>query len=162
MTHALLLVDDDENVLHGLARALHQQPYRIYTAKSAEEAMWVLKRQSIDVVVTDERMPGLLGTDLLVWVAENYPDVLGIVLTGFPSVELAVRAINEGAVYRFFVKPCREVDLAIAIRRALERIDELHRSRQLLERAPQPQGGAQGLAVQDPFVPGEPVVAPPQ
>ena len=150
MTHALLLVDDDENVLHGLARALRGQPYRIYTAKSGEEAMWVLKRQSIDVIVTDEWMPGLLGTDLLAWVAEHYPDVMGIVLTGRPSVETAVRAINEGAVYQFFVKPCKEVDLAIAIRKALERREELRRSRQLLEPAPQPQRGALGPATPEP------------
>jgi DNA-binding NtrC family response regulator len=160
MTHALLLVDDDENVLHGLARALHQQPYRIYTAKSGEEAMWVLKRQSIDVIVTDERMPGLLGTELLAWVAGNYPDVVGMVLTGFPSVETAVRAINEGAVYQFFIKPCKEVELAIAIRKALERRDELRRSRQLIELAPRPLDGAQGAATPEPFAPGEPATAP--
>jgi two-component system probable response regulator PhcQ len=144
MTHALLLVDDDESILHALARALHCQPYRIYTAKSAEEAMWVLKRQPIDVIVTDERMPGLLGTELLAWVAGNYPEVVGILLTGYPTVETAIRAINKGGVYQFFVKPCKEVDLAIAIRKALERRDELRKSRQLLEMASPPAGAAAG------------------
>ena len=160
MTHTLLLVDDDENVVRGLARALRGQPYRIYTAKSAEEAMWVLKRQSIDVIVTDEWMPGLLGTDLLAWVAEHYPDVMGIVLTGRPSVETAIRAINEGAIYQFFVKPCKEVDLAIAIRKALERGDELRRTRQLLDLSPQPKDGVQGPATPDPLAPGKPVTSP--
>ena len=133
MMHAVLLVDDEDNVLRGLVRALRGQPYRLYTAKSGEEAMWVLKRQTVDVVVADEMMGGLSGTDLLAWVADNYPDVMRIVLTGHPSVDLAVRAINGAGVYRFFVKPCKEVDLAIAIRTALERSDELRRNRRLLE-----------------------------
>lgn len=159
MTHAVLLVDDDQNILHGLARALRRQPYRIYTAKSAEEAMWVLKTQTIDVIVSDQWMPGLLGTDLLAWVAEHYPDVVGIVLTGRPSVETAIRAINEGGIYQFFVKPCKEVDLAIAIRKALERRDELRKSRQLLETTPQPPAGAQGAPPPDQLPPEQ---APPQ
>ena len=139
MTHALLLVDDDENLLHGLARALRRQPYQIYTAKGAEEATWVLKGRSVDVIVTDEKMPGMRGTELLAWVADHYPEVMRIMLTGHASVEVAVRAINEGGVFRFFVKPCREVDLAIAIRKALEKSEEVRKNRQLLELAQQPQ-----------------------
>jgi len=139
MTHALLLVDDDEILLHGLARALRGQPYQIYTAKGAEEAMWVLKGRSIDVIVADEKMPGMSGTDLLLWVAEHYPEVMRIMLTGHLSAETAVRAVNECNVYGLFVKPCREVDLAIAIRKALEKSEELRRNRQLLELAQQPQ-----------------------
>ena len=82
MSHTVLLVDDDENVLYSLARALRQQPYSLYTAKSAEEAMMVLKTRNVDVVVADDRMPGMCGSDLLVWVASHYPDVMRILLTG--------------------------------------------------------------------------------
>jgi two-component system probable response regulator PhcQ len=133
MTHVLLLVDDDANLLHGLARALRGQPYQIYTAKGAEEAMWVLKGRSVDVIVTDEKMPGMPGTKLLAWVADHYPEVMRIMLTGHASLETAVRAVNEGSVYRIFLKPCREADLAIAIRKALEKSEEVRKNRQLPE-----------------------------
>ena len=135
MKHTLLLVDDDEDVLHGLARLLREQPYRIYTAKSADEAIWVLKSREIDVVVTDEKMPGRSGTELLAWAAEYYPDVMRIMLTGVPTVETAVGAINRGAVYQFFTKPCDDVELAVAIRTAMEERDRRRRERLLIESA---------------------------
>ncbi len=135
MRHAVLLVDDDENLLHGLVRSLREQPYQVYTATSGEEARWVLKRQRIDAVVADEQIPGLSGTDLLAWVADYFPDCMRILLTGHPSVAIAVRAVNEGSVFRLFTKPCREFELAVAIREALERGDELRTARRLLESA---------------------------
>ncbi len=118
--HRVLLVDDDENLLRGLARALRFQPYHVYTARSGEEALHVLKSQPIDVIVADEKMPGLSGGDLLAWVAANCPEVVRIVLTGHPSAESAIRAINEADVFRFFTKPCDTVRLALAIRQAIE------------------------------------------
>ena len=120
MEHIVLLVDDDKNVVHGLTRALRCQPYQIYTAQSGDEAMWILKAHDIDVIVTDEKMPGMSGCDLMAWVAEHYPEVVRILLTGHTSTETAIRAINEGAVYHIFTKPCRDLHLAVAIRKALE------------------------------------------
>lgn len=123
MNHTVLLVDDDANILHGLARVLRHQPYQLFTARSGDEAMVILKTHSIDVIVSDEQMPGISGSDLLAWVADNYPDVMRIVLTGHATAETAIRAINEGDVYHFFTKPCDEVQLAITIRKALEQKD---------------------------------------
>ena len=123
MSHTVLLVDDDERVLHGMSRALWEQPYQIYTARSGEEAMAILKAHSVDVVVTDEKMPGMSGSDLLSWMAGKYPDVIRIMLTGHANTETAIRAINDGKVYQFFTKPCDEVRLAITIRKALEHKD---------------------------------------
>jgi len=121
MSAIVLLVDDDDNVLHGLSRVLRNQPYQLFTARSGDEAMFILKTHPVDVVVTDERMPGMSGTDLVAWVAEHCPETKRIVLTGHATATTAIRAINEGEVFRFFTKPCNEVDLAIAIREALER-----------------------------------------
>lgn len=120
MDPIVLLVDDDANVLRGLARILRNQPYQLYTARSGDEAMAILKSRNIDVIVSDEQMPGISGSDLLVWVSENCPEVMRIVLTGHPTVEAALRAINEGRVYHFFTKPCDPVQLAVAIRKAIE------------------------------------------
>jgi len=127
MWHSVLLVDDDDRVLNGLVRTLRGQPYRIYTAKSGEEAKWVLKSQMVDVIVTDEKMPGLSGTDLLAWVAAHRPEVVRIVLTGHATVDTAIRAINEAGVYHFFTKPCNEFELSVVIHKALEQKDRLRR-----------------------------------
>lgn len=116
----VLLIDDDVNILHGLTRALRRQPYRFLTARSAEEAMLVLKQWPVDVIVCDEQLPGMRGSDLLIWAAQHIPDVARIVLTGRADVETALKAINEGRVFRFFTKPCNEIDLAIAIGEAIE------------------------------------------
>ena len=72
-------------------------------------------------------------SEFLARVARDYPDVVGIVLTGHPTLPAALRAINEGKVYQFFTKPCNEIDLAITIRRALEQKDLKEKSRELLE-----------------------------
>lgn len=137
MEETVLLVDDDENLLRGLARALRQQPYQLLTTRSAEEAIWTLKVRPVDVLVADVRMPGMSGCDLLAWVAERYPEVIGILLTGQATMDTVVRAINEGRVYYFFTKPCDVVQLALTIRKALEHkrlVDEHRRLVQLSDR----------------------------
>ncbi len=133
MSHTVLLIDDEPNVLDGLTRVLRKEPYEILTANSAEEAATLLEDRSVDLIVSDEEMPGMSGTEFLGRVAQGYPDTVRIVLTGNPTLPTALRAINEGKVYQFFTKPCNEIDLAITIRRALEQKDLLAKSRDLLE-----------------------------
>jgi len=134
MDNIVLLVDDDDHVLHGLARVLRKQPYQLYTTRSADEAIATLKAHDVDVVVADERMPGMPGTRLLAWIADNFPNVVRIVLTGHATAEAAIRAINEGAVYQFLTKPCDEVRLAVTIRKALEHSNLLKENRRLLDK----------------------------
>jgi len=133
MSHTVLLVDDEPHVLEGLTRVLRKEPYEILTANSAVAAAEVLEGNGIDLIVCDEEMPGMSGTEFLARAARDYPDVAGIVLTGHPTLPAALRAINEGKVYQFFTKPCNEIDLAITIRRALEQKDLKEKSRELLE-----------------------------
>lgn len=132
MERTILLVDDDEKLLAGLTRALHKQPFRIYTARNGEEAILVLKARDVDVIVSDERMPGMSGSELLNWVADNCPDVMRIVLTGHAETDMAIRAINEAGVCYFFTKPCNEARLAVAIHKAIERKDTAEANRRML------------------------------
>ena len=131
MARTVLLVDDDVDVLHCLTRMLQKQPYQLYTARSADEAMRLLKCRQVDVIVADERMPGMPGSELLAWVARHYPAVICMMLTGQASVNAVMRAVNEGSVYHVFTKPCNEVDLAIMIRKALERKEHAEEHAQL-------------------------------
>jgi two-component system, probable response regulator PhcQ len=133
MDRAILLVDDDKNLLASLVRLLHNQPYRVHTARSGKEAIDFLRTHKTDVIVADEFMPGMRGIELLTWVAENCPDVVRIVLTGHPETETAIRAINDAGVSHFFTKPCNEARLAITIQTILERKASLEEARHMLE-----------------------------
>ncbi len=133
MKPIVLLIDDDENLLLGLERALRKLPYQMLTAKSGDEAMQILKSREVDVIVVDEVIPGVSGSDLLAWTAENAPDTIRIMLTGNATTSTAIRAINEGKVYHFFTKPCDDVQLAIAIRKAIEHRSLLTENSRLLD-----------------------------
>ncbi|MEM6799529.1 MAG: response regulator [Planctomycetota bacterium] len=116
----ILLVDDEPNVLRALSRSLRDQPYRIYTARSAEEALPIIKAHPVAVVVSDEQMDGRSGTELFAWMAKHCPEVVRIVLTGRSSPETTMRAINDAKVFRYFAKPCHPVELAMAIRDGID------------------------------------------
>jgi response regulator RpfG family c-di-GMP phosphodiesterase len=134
MKRVVLLVDDDADVLHILSRHLRDEPCQVYTARSGEEAVDLLKTRQIHVVVADERMPAMQGTELLEWIAVKYPEVVRIVLTGCATIENALRAINEGGVWRFLTKPCSQAVLAATVREALEHQVRLRESQSLLEK----------------------------
>jgi len=128
----ILFVDDEPNVTSALKRALRREPYEILSAISAKEGLEILARDPIDVVVSDEKMPGMSGSAFLGEICRKYPDTIRIMLTGQASLEAAIRAINEGEVYRFFTKPCNDADLAVTIRHALQQRDLVRQSRRLL------------------------------
>ncbi len=133
MRHTVLLVDDEPKVLSALQRLLRDEAYEILTANNAEEAALLLDRTPVDLIVCDEEMPGMPGSEFLAKVASEYPEIVRIMLTGHPTLPAALRAINEGRIYQFFTKPCNEIDLAISIRRALEQKDLMAKSQDLLE-----------------------------
>jgi diguanylate cyclase (GGDEF)-like protein len=116
----VLLVDNESAVLQLLRAALKREPYDLLTATSACSALEILRKEAVDVVVADENMPGMSGTDLLSIVAAELPACGRIILTGHATVDLAVRAINEARVASFLLKPCDPAVLRKAINRALE------------------------------------------
>jgi DNA-binding NtrC family response regulator len=132
MRPTVLLVDDDANLLDGLCRGLHKEPFDILTAASAEEALEILRDRPVDVVVSDEVMPGMSGTVFLHEVRTRYPDTVRFILTGKATLDSAVSAINNGGVTRYFIKPCDLTDLAISIRLGLQQRQLMLAARKLL------------------------------
>ena len=128
----VLLLDDEPNVTAGLKRALHNDPWKIYTAATVGGAFDILAREPVDVIVSDERMPGMSGSQFLAEVRKKYPNTIRMILSGQADLEAAVRAINEGEVYRFLLKPCNPADLRITIRQGLEHKQLVELSRKLL------------------------------
>ena len=119
LAHTVLLLDDEPNVLSGLRRALRKEPYDLLCASSAHDALMLLHSRPVDVVISDQDMPGMTGTAFLAKVREVFPDTTRFMLTGKATLEVALQAINDDAVSRFLIKPCDPNMLANCIRQAL-------------------------------------------
>jgi DNA-binding NtrC family response regulator len=119
MHFTVLLVDDDANLLAGLKRSLHREQYRIITCTDAEQALLQLKNEKVDVLVSDEQMPGMNGAELLTIVNKEYPQIVNIMLSGEASMGSLIQAINRGGLFRFLIKPCSSDDMITAIRQSI-------------------------------------------
>jgi DNA-binding NtrC family response regulator len=116
----ILLVDDDPMVTILLGEYFPKNRFRVLTAASAAEAYQLLERHRVDVVVSDERMPGESGSEFLVAVRRKYPRTIRILHAGQGTLEAAARTINDAEVHRAFLKPCKGADLVATIERALD------------------------------------------
>src|SRR6186713_2767563 len=129
----LLLVDDEPNLTSALVRSLDRSQFDIFTADSAQKGLLILAGNEIDVVVSDERMPGMTGSQFLSEVRKKWPNTIRMILSGQADLEAAVRAINEGEVYRFLLKPCHPKELQMTILQGLQQKKLVAQSRELLQ-----------------------------
>ncbi|VFQ43552.1 ATPase, T2SS/T4P/T4SS family [Desulfoluna butyratoxydans] len=129
--YAILFVDDEAGVLSAMKRIFRKETYRIFTASCGEEALECLRREEIHVIITDHRMPGITGADLLRRIKREYPNTIRIMLTGHADVGAIMGAVNEGAVYKFITKPWSDEDLRITVGLALEQYDLIRENRAL-------------------------------
>lgn len=130
---SVLVVDDEEHVRSSLSRVLERDGYAVTTAESGEEALSLLADRSVQVLISDNNMPGISGLELFKKVRKEHPHVLRIMLTGDEDPELVVRSINEGEVYRFIRKPWNNQDLRTIVRLALDVAVLEDEKRKLLE-----------------------------
>jgi CheY-like chemotaxis protein len=101
----LLLVDDEPNILNAIKRLLRREGYRILCAESAAQGLDLLATHRVHVVISDQRMPVMTGTEFLSRVKDLYPDTVRLVLSGYSELESLTDAINKGAIYRYISKP---------------------------------------------------------
>jgi CheY-like chemotaxis protein len=123
LKHKVLVVDDEASVLSSLRRLLRREPYDLITAGSGEEALRLLEKQPVPLILSDQRMPGMTGIELLGEVRRRWPDTMRVVLSGYSAVQTILEAINEGAVYKFLSKPWNDEELKGNIRQALEQYE---------------------------------------
>ncbi|WP_051293527.1 EAL domain-containing protein [Pseudoduganella violaceinigra] len=114
----LLLLDDEPNVLSSLVRLLRRDGYEILQAHNAQEAFSMLATHEVQVVVSDQRMPDMNGTEFLSRVRKLYPSTVRIILSGYAELESVLGAINRGEIYRFYTKPWDDQALRENIREA--------------------------------------------
>ncbi|MBN2808607.1 MAG: response regulator [Deltaproteobacteria bacterium] len=115
----VLVVDDEKMVLRALSRVLLSSEWDLATAESGAAALEILARQPIALIISDQRMPEMSGLELLNKVKELYPETVRIVLTGYAEMDVVVKAINQGEVYRFFTKPWNNTELIETVKTIL-------------------------------------------
>lgn len=116
----LLFVDDEVNILKSLRRLFRRAGYTIFTAEGGAEGLQVLADESIDLVISDMRMPEMDGAEFLGKVSEQFPHVMRLLLTGFADLNSTVEAINKGNIFKYISKPWEDNDIKLSVEHALE------------------------------------------
>jgi DNA-binding NtrC family response regulator len=118
---AVLFVDDDEIVLKSIEKSIANEPYDKYFAKSGEDALEILKREEVHVIVVDIVMPGMGGLELLKIVKKEYPNIVGMVISGYAQSADAMMVLSDLGVYRFIAKSWTfDEDVVTVIRQAID------------------------------------------
>lgn len=115
----ILYVDDEENNLISF-KANFRIKYKVHIAISGNEALNIMEKNAIDIIITDQRMPKMTGVEFLEKVLEKYPDPMRILLTGYADMNAVVDAVNKGKIFHYLTKPWDEEELDMTIKRAYE------------------------------------------
>ena len=132
MQHTILAVDDEPANLRMVERLLRKD-HRVLTAGCGEEALEILKREQISLIVSDQRMPGMTGTDLLRESMKTSPDTVRIILTGYTDTDALIDAINSSRVYKFVSKPWDPMQLKQTIEEALRDYEKQLEQKRLVD-----------------------------
>jgi response regulator RpfG family c-di-GMP phosphodiesterase len=133
----IFYVDDDSGNLEVFKASFFRE-YEILTAISGEDALKLMKNHpDVAVFITDQRMPGMCGIELLKQMATLYPDIIRIIVTAYGDMELVVNAINECQIYKYLTKPWDLVELRLVIKNAVETFELRNQNKSLLQRLTQ-------------------------
>ena len=127
----ILIVDDEKNILSALNRLFFDEDYEILLAGSGEDGLATLRENDVQLIVTDQRMPGMSGVDLLIKAEEYAPLAAKIIITGYTDLDAAIRAINEGKIFKFITKPWNDDELKIIVKQVFDYLDLQTRNRAL-------------------------------
>ena len=116
----LLLLDDEENILRALTRVLRRDGYQIITATCAQDAFVLLAKHDVQVILSDQRMPEMSGTEFFSRVKNLYPETIRIVLSGYTDLKSVTESINQGAIYKFLTKPWDDEQIRDTIAQAFK------------------------------------------
>lgn len=129
----LLLVDDEQNIVSALTRLFRRDGYRILTANSGKEGLEKLAQHEVGVILSDQRMPEMNGSEFLSRVKELHPDTVRIMLSGYTDLNSVTDAINRGAIYRFLTKPWEDDLLRANVADAFKRYELTRENERLAE-----------------------------
>jgi len=129
--HTLLIVDDEVDVLESLRHQFHRK-YQVVTSSSGPEAIEIVKEHDVQLILTDQRMPGMSGDVFLQRARALRPDAIRMLFTGYADIQGVISAVNEGQIFRYILKPWDSFELEAIIRQAAEQYDLLAERRRLL------------------------------
>jgi len=129
---SILYLDDEQGNL-DIFRISFKREYNVFITSEPDEAFTILENNPIDIVITDQQMPKMKGTEFLQKTLEKYPDLIRIILTGYADIGVVVDAINKCGIYKYITKPYERDDLKITIDKALETIRIKRENTWLLE-----------------------------
>lgn len=150
-TGKLLIVDDEPNILSSLKRCLIKTPFEVFTANSAQEGLAIMQEHSIQVVLSDFRMPIMSGAEFIEQIKTSYPDVISMVLSGYADFDSAISLLNSGAAHKFLRKPWNNQQLIEEIEQAFVEYHARLLNRRVLEGEHNPEYYAFEQAVRDRF-----------
>lgn len=142
----LLFVDDEPSVLKALRRIFLDEDYEIFTAGSANEALGLLEKTPVHLIISDHRMPGMTGAVFLKEVKKRWPETIRVMLTGHADVNSIMGAVNDGAVYKFITKPWNDEDLRLTVSLALQQYALIQENKKLKELTKKQQGRIKSYA----------------
>ena len=116
---SILVIDDDKSILRTFTRILQKTGYKIDVAETGKEAIEKAEKGKYDLALVDVRLPDMDGTDLLIKLKDSMRDTVKIVITGFPSMEVGVKALDAGAD-AYLVKPVKPEELLMLIEEKLK------------------------------------------
>jgi len=148
----IVLVDDEENVINSIRRSLRKEGYQILGYTDARQALEALKSMEVDLIISDQRMPGMNGMDFLIAAKKLCPNTIRILLTGYSDMEVAIKAINEGKLYRFLSKPWDDTELKVTILNAMKLRKILVENRNLIAQVQKQQDYIQSLEARYPGI----------
>ena len=143
--HKVLLVDDEQEYLDDFL-SLFSEKFQLLTACGGEAALRLLENEAIGVVVSDQRMPKMSGTELLAEISRRYPQTVRILYTGYSDIHAIIDAINKGEVYRYLSKDAPLKEVEIVIRQAIEQFKLQETNRRLLQEVRKLQEELESLA----------------
>ena len=127
----VLLVDDEPDILQSLKRLLRHD-FTIFTAESGHQALEIMRKEKVHVVMTDQRMPQMTGSELLVAIQDAEPDPIRIVFTGYADLKSMVQAVNAGQLFRYITKPWDPDELVHTLHEAASAYAERQRQHDLM------------------------------
>ncbi len=137
LSRTVLFVDDEPNVLNALRRLLRKEEYSTIFADSGQKGLELLSEHEVHLVVSDQRMPDMEGTQFLQKVKQISPDAVRVILSGYADAAVIVESINKGEVYRFIAKPWNDDSLKASLRQCLNHYEILRQNKALLEQTRQ-------------------------
>lgn len=129
--YSILYVDDDKENLTVFYATFHWN-YEVVMASSGKEALMILVERKVDIIITDQQMPEMTGTQFLECVVPNFPDIPRIIITGYADVESIIEAINKGKIFQYITKPWKKDEVQEIVDRAIEETNLKNKNRKLI------------------------------